>query len=98
MASGPVIMFEGDDYIGAPVNIAARLCDQAQPHELLATVEVAAARPGWIHAQGPARCTCGASLARWPLAPSPSPSEEHTSELQSLMRNSDADFCLQKKH
>src|SRR3546814_1749153 len=25
-------------------------------------------------------------------------SEEHTSELQSLMRNSYADFCLKKKH
>src|SRR3546814_7003156 len=25
-------------------------------------------------------------------------SEEHTSELQSLMRNSYSDFCLQKKH
>src|SRR3546814_13367620 len=51
MASGPVIMFAGDDYIGAPVNIAARLCDQAQPHEPPATVEVAAARPGWPPAQ-----------------------------------------------
>lgn len=51
LASGPVIMFEGDDYIGYPVNVAARLCAQAQPHELLATVEVAAGRPRWVHAQ-----------------------------------------------
>ncbi|HLT17440.1 MAG TPA: adenylate/guanylate cyclase domain-containing protein [Acidimicrobiales bacterium] len=48
LASGPVIMFEGDDYIGSPVNIAARLCAIAAPHELLATVEVAEARPGWV--------------------------------------------------
>src|SRR3546814_16788248 len=51
MASGPVIMFEGDDYIGAPVTIAARLCDQAQTPEVLATVTVAAHRPGCRHAQ-----------------------------------------------
>jgi class 3 adenylate cyclase len=52
MASGPVIMFEGDDYIGYPVNVAARLCALAQPHELLATSEVAGVTPSWIHAQG----------------------------------------------
>ncbi len=50
LASGPVIMFEGDDYIGYPVNVAARLCAQAQPHELLASIDVAAARPRWVHA------------------------------------------------
>ncbi len=44
-------MFEGDDYIGFPVNVAARLCDQAQPHQVLATVEVASQRPGWIGAE-----------------------------------------------
>jgi adenylate cyclase len=52
LASGPVIMFEGDDYIGYPVNVAARLCALAQPHELLATSEVAAVSPPWIHAKG----------------------------------------------
>lgn len=52
MASGPVIMFEGDDYIGYPVNVAARLCALAQPHELLATAEVAGVCPPWIKAQG----------------------------------------------
>lgn len=51
LASGPVIMFEGDDYIGYPVNVAARLCDQARPHQLLATVEVAGARPEWVAAE-----------------------------------------------
>lgn len=34
---GHVIMFEGDDYIGASVNIAARLCDEAAPGSLLST-------------------------------------------------------------
>ena len=45
---GPVIMFEGDDYIGRSVNLAARLCDRAQPHELLATNDVATQRPPWV--------------------------------------------------
>jgi class 3 adenylate cyclase len=36
MASGPVIMFEGDDYIGAAVNLAARLCAMAPPGEVWA--------------------------------------------------------------
>jgi class 3 adenylate cyclase len=34
---GRVIMFEGDDYIGASVNVAARLCEEAAPGSLLAT-------------------------------------------------------------
>jgi class 3 adenylate cyclase len=62
LASGPVIMFEGDDYIGYPVNVAARLCAQAQPHELLATVEVASNRPRWIHAE-PTRSVAVKGLA-----------------------------------
>ncbi|GJM39236.1 MAG: hypothetical protein DHS20C19_26030 [Acidimicrobiales bacterium] len=34
-----MILFEGDDYIGHAVNIAARLCDEAAPREVLATEE-----------------------------------------------------------
>lgn len=63
LAAGPVIMFEGDDYIGNSVNIAARLCDQARPHELLATVDVAAARPPWVGA-APATSVAVRGLAR----------------------------------
>jgi adenylate cyclase len=36
LACGPVILFEGDDYIGQSVNLASRLCDLAHPHEVLA--------------------------------------------------------------
>lgn len=36
IAGGPVLLFEGDDYIGAAVNLASRLCDIAEPHEVLA--------------------------------------------------------------
>lgn len=39
VASGPVLLYEGDDYIGKPVNLAARLCDAAGPGEILALVE-----------------------------------------------------------
>ncbi len=35
MASGHALLFEGDDYIGSAVNMAARLCDAAGPHEVL---------------------------------------------------------------
>ncbi len=63
LACGPVIMFEGDDYIGLPVNIAARLCALARPHELLATNEVSVARPGWITAE-PARSVPVRGLAQ----------------------------------
>jgi adenylate cyclase len=37
---GPVIMFEGDDYIGGVVNDAARLCRAAAPNQLLAAADV----------------------------------------------------------
>ena len=37
LAAGPVILFEGDDYIGQAVNMAARLCALAEPGEVLAT-------------------------------------------------------------
>src|SRR3546814_13922373 len=52
-----------------------------------------AARPAWQHAAASRRDVrqpdrCGAAAAR---------SEEHTSELQSLMRISYAVFCLKKK-
>ena len=40
LASGPVIMCDGDDYIGRPVNLAARLCDLAGPGQVLAAVSV----------------------------------------------------------
>src|SRR3546814_8912632 len=40
---------------------------------------------------------CWRPAGVWRLAPRPVRSEEHTSELQSLMRISYAVFCLQKK-
>ena len=43
-AGGGVILLEGDDYTGRSVNLASRLANAAQPHEILATVELAAVR------------------------------------------------------
>ncbi|MBV8952135.1 MAG: adenylate/guanylate cyclase domain-containing protein [Actinobacteria bacterium] len=45
LSGGDVIVFEGDDYIGGAVNLAARLCNVAQPGEVLATTETAAVAP-----------------------------------------------------
>jgi class 3 adenylate cyclase len=50
VASGPVIMFEGDDYIGRSTNVAARLCNAAAPGEVLATREVVSHVPRWVDA------------------------------------------------
>jgi len=41
IARGRVIMFEGDDYVGAAVNMAARLAARAAPNQILTTVGVA---------------------------------------------------------
>jgi len=35
-AHGNVLILDGDDYIGRPINLAARLCESAGPGELLA--------------------------------------------------------------
>ena len=35
IATGPALLFEGDDYIGSAVNMAARLCDYATNFEVL---------------------------------------------------------------
>lgn len=48
LAGGQVILMEGDDYIGNPVNLAARLGQEAKPHEILATPELAEHAPPWV--------------------------------------------------
>jgi class 3 adenylate cyclase len=35
VATGHALLFEGDDYIGSAVNMAARLCDHARGVEVL---------------------------------------------------------------
>lgn len=40
VAEGEVILFEGDDHIGAAVNMAARLADEAQAWQILAPADL----------------------------------------------------------
>ena len=54
VASGIALLFDGDDYIGRPVNLAARLCDEAGPGELLAHPSALAGVPEWVR-MGPPR-------------------------------------------
>jgi len=51
LATGPVIIFDGDDYIGQPINLAARLEAEALPGEILADSPTASAAPDWIVCQ-----------------------------------------------
>jgi adenylate cyclase len=52
VAHGRALLFEGDDYIGRPVNLAARLCYAARPGELLAVGYPAQTLPTWIQVLG----------------------------------------------
>lgn len=50
IASGMVILFEGDDYIGTPVNLASRLCSEAPAGQVWVTEPVAS------HAENASEC------------------------------------------
>jgi class 3 adenylate cyclase len=50
MASGLALLFEGDDYIGSAVNLAARLCDLAGPFEVLIPADQAEPVPDGVTA------------------------------------------------
>jgi len=51
IATGPVIILEGDDYVGKAVNTAARLCDRADAGMILAAAE-SLVLPEWVEAEG----------------------------------------------
>jgi class 3 adenylate cyclase len=55
VAHGKVLMIDGDDYIGRPTNLAARLCQVAQPGELLAVGYGAETLPPWVRVLGTRR-------------------------------------------
>jgi class 3 adenylate cyclase len=52
VADGWVVIFEGDDYVGRPANLASRLCHASRPDELLAVGYPAAVLPAWVHVRG----------------------------------------------
>jgi adenylate cyclase len=52
VAHGQVLIVDGDDYIGRPANLAARLCQTARPGELLAVGYRASVLPQWITVHG----------------------------------------------
>ncbi len=51
VATGTALLFEGDDYIGEPVNLAFKLCDAAQPGEMLAD-NTLDELPEWVSTAG----------------------------------------------
>jgi class 3 adenylate cyclase len=52
IAHGGVVIFDGDDYIGRPANLASRLCQASRPDELLAVGYPNHALPGWVKVRG----------------------------------------------
>ena len=50
LATGIALLFEGDDYIGEPVNLASKLCAAAEPDEILAACDIGDL-PDWVKAE-----------------------------------------------
>jgi adenylate cyclase len=50
IATGAVILLDGDDYVGRAVNLAARLCERAESDQILAAADDALALPSGVHA------------------------------------------------
>lgn len=48
VCQGIALLFDGDDYIGRPVNLAARLCDEADPGQMLVHPSVLDGIPEWV--------------------------------------------------
>ena len=65
IATGYALLFEGDDYIGSAVNMAARLCDAAGPFEvLMPAMQLERLPEGVIATTARADSSCAASPAR----------------------------------
>jgi adenylate cyclase len=75
VATGRALLFEGDDYVGSAVNLAARLCDAAGPGEVLVPADqaidlpegVTAAPHGVIELQGFPQAIAVCNLAGTPM-------------------------------
>ncbi len=64
IATGYALLFEGDDYIGSAVNMAARLCDAADPFEVLIPTRRSRVCRAVPAANPTGRWNCAASRAR----------------------------------
>jgi class 3 adenylate cyclase len=51
IATGQALLFEGDDYIGSAVNMAARLCDFAKGYDVLMPTMHLGTLPEGVHAE-----------------------------------------------
>ena len=77
LATGPVILLDGDDYVGRAVNLATRLCDRAGSDQILAAADDGLALPSGVSTpRWRPRSTSRASSTRWRLSPWP-PSALH---------------------
>lgn len=47
LTRGDVVLLEGDDYIGRAVNLAARLCEEAESHSTLMPAPLSRCAPTW---------------------------------------------------
>lgn len=52
VAVSPVLLFDGDDYLGRAANFAARICDDAPPGRVLCDHDCAEAIPDWVDRVG----------------------------------------------
>ena len=50
-ATGQALLFEGDDYVGEPVNLAAKLCAAAPPGEMYTVTDILEV-PDWVSCIG----------------------------------------------
>lgn len=66
IACGHVLLLEGDDYVGRAVNLASRLCDKAQPGQLLAATDLLEL-PEWVVAEDHAPVTVKGMAAPVPV-------------------------------
>jgi adenylate cyclase len=48
VSTGPVIILDGDDYVGRALNLASRLCDSSAPGCVLADADSCGELPEWV--------------------------------------------------
>ena len=51
VSTGPVIILDGDDYVGRALNLASRLCDSSTPGHVLADADSCGDLPSWVQAR-----------------------------------------------